>query len=190
MIRALCSRLSSYCRQKVLIRTACRGWSKEQVHTHTHTLTLSLTLSLSLPGLPPHFPVSLSSLLPGSGPHTEPTCSAPQCFHWGRKSERIQKRQGWDGEELWEKKTNVASLKGRRLKKEPRMAHSLKKQNEAKLFVNRGPDRWQQKHGWDSCILYELFSVPAHYLQPTVQFPPVLTTYSYINPSFWSTSAY
>lgn len=40
----------------------------------------------SLPGLPHHFlPVRASSLLPGYGPHTEPTCFAMQCFYTGTK---------------------------------------------------------------------------------------------------------
>lgn len=59
-------------RRRVLIRTTSSGWSS----THTHALL----------GLPHQFlPVRVSSLPPESGPHTEPTCFAMQCFYTGTK---------------------------------------------------------------------------------------------------------
>lgn len=115
------------CRHRVLIRTTSSGWSS--THTHTHALL----------GLPNQFlPVRVSSLPPESGPHTEPTCFAMQCFYTGTKcqlaksicaplfplSQREGARggsregalggnEGEDGEK-WQKKSNVVMLKGQR----------------------------------------------------------------------------
>lgn len=66
------------CRQASLEQPLVADHKTEHTQTHRHTH--------SLPGLPHHFlPVRVSSLLPGSGPHTEPTCFAMQCFCTGTK---------------------------------------------------------------------------------------------------------
>lgn len=100
----------------------------ERTHAHTHTDT---HIHL-LPGLPHHFlPVRASSLLPGSGPHTEPTCFAMQCFCTGtkcqltksicapplpaaREREADKQREGEGGRRKMKKKWRKCSLwKGR-----------------------------------------------------------------------------
>lgn len=175
-------------------------------HTHTHTHTLACMHAL--PGLPHQFlPVRVSSLLPESGPHTEPTCFAMQRFYTGTKCQRAKsicaplfllswlKGRGMKRkmEKCVEKKASVVKVKGqkeRERERERRGRWRRGKKREGKLFVRKREEVSQ--HDWDSCIFHELLasmSVTGHYSPPTVSllafFPQVTVEWAAMFFTLW-----